>query len=169
MLLTLLADLLRDHKLQKKFAEDPDNQLKLRGLSEAQRKAVLARDFKALGEMIAQELPQLMPPTMLWAAPGVELTSISPDSGRQGQTLQVTLRGSWFDANVTGRIETSGAEIPLTDTHVEGAQTATSVLKGTLVLAANTPAGQWTVRVLNPGGDSATLPLGFRVTPGSQS
>jgi hypothetical protein len=170
MLLTFLADLLRDPKLQKKFSENPDELLKQLGLSDAQRKAVLTRDFKALGDLLAQEIPRLAPPVMFWAAPGIGLSSISPDSGKQGQTLQVTLQGSWFDPNVTGQIETSGTEaIPLTNTQVNGANTETSTLTGTLALTATTPTGQWTVRVTNPSGDSATLPLGFQVTSGSQA
>ena len=85
------------------------------------------------------------------------LTSISPNSGVQGQSIPVTLTGTNFVAGAT--IALSGAGITVSSTTVVSATQITA----TFTIAANAATGAQNVTVTTSGGTSGAQP--FTVNP----
>ena len=92
----------------------------------------------------------LLPPT---------LTSISPNSGVQGQGVAVTLTGTNFVAGAT--IGLSGAGITVSNTTVVSATQITA----TFAIAANAATGAQNVTVTTSGGTSGAQPFTVNLAP----
>ncbi len=87
------------------------------------------------------------------------LTSISPTSGVQGQSVPVTLTGTNFIAGAT--IGVSGAEITVSNTTVLSATQITA----TFTIAANAATGAQNVTVTTSGGTSGAQPFTVNLAP----
>jgi Ice-binding-like/Bacterial Ig-like domain/IPT/TIG domain len=87
------------------------------------------------------------------------LTSISPNSGVQGQSVPVTLTGTNFVAGAT--IGLSGAGITVSNTTVASATQITA----TLTIAANAATGARNVTVTTSGGTSGAQPFTVNLDP----
>ena len=90
---------------------------------------------------------------------GPTLTSNSPNSGAQGQSMQVTLTGSVFASGAT--VNLSGKGITLSNTQVMSSTQITA----TFAIAANAPAGAQNVTVTTGG--VTTNSQAFTVTAGA--
>jgi hypothetical protein len=86
------------------------------------------------------------------------LTSISPNSGVQGQSVPVTLTGMNLITGAT--IGVSGAGITVSNTTVAGTQ-----ITATFNIAANAAAGAQNVTVTTSGGSSAPQPFTVNLAP----
>ncbi len=87
------------------------------------------------------------------------LTSISPNSGVQGQGVAVTLTGTNFVAGAT--IGVSGAGITVSNTTVASATQITA----TFTIAANAATGAQNVTVTTSGGTSGAQPFTVNLAP----
>ena len=87
------------------------------------------------------------------------LTSISPNSGVQGQSVPVTLTGTNFVAGAT--IALSGAGITVSSTTVVSATQITA----TFTIAANAATGAQNVTVTTSGGTSGAQPFTVNLAP----
>ncbi|MBI3922499.1 MAG: hypothetical protein HY318_13840, partial [Armatimonadetes bacterium] len=97
---------------------------------------------------------------VLRAAPTV--TSITPDTGNNTETVNVVIAGTGFVGGATTSLSKAGTDLSLTEVVVnsEGSQiTATVDLT-------NAGAGEYDVVVVNPDGQSGKLLHGFTVTAG---
>ncbi len=92
----------------------------------------------------------LLPPT---------LTSISPNSGAQGQGVAVTLTGTRFVAGAT--IGVSGAGITVSNTTV----VSTTHITATFTIAGNASTGAQNITVTTSGGTSGTQPFTVNLAP----
>src|SRR6202035_110974 len=87
------------------------------------------------------------------------LTSISPNSGEQGQDVAVTLTGTNFIAGAT--IGVSGAGITVSSTTVVSATQITA----TFTIAANAATGAQNITVTTSGGTSGAQPFTVNLAP----
>ncbi|WP_143195244.1 hypothetical protein [Archangium sp. Cb G35] len=162
MLVKFIHDLTTNEKLQRAFAENPKKTLQQAGLSAKHQALFKKRDPQQVSQALMNEL--CTNPTIgFWFVPPINLTSISPASGRQGQTLEVTLNGQYFTDPMTADIENNTQKIPITLQNVTGAGQAKSQATGSLTLATNLPTGPYTVRVTSSDKASSTLSMGFTV------
>ncbi len=91
----------------------------------------------------------------------------SPTTGRAGQSLTVTLRGTNFLAGATANF---GEGITVSSVVVHGVgPRADHLLECEIEIAINVVPGPRTVTATNPGGMSATSPQAFTVTPAGPS
>ncbi len=100
------------------------------------------------------------PFTVTSPAPPPTLSSLSPTSGSQGQSLSVVLSGSNF---LSGATCSFGSSITVTTC----AFVSSTQLTASLTIASGAALGARDVGVTNPGGQSATLTNAFSVTPAS--
>ncbi|WP_152622362.1 IPT/TIG domain-containing protein [Archangium violaceum] len=166
MLVKFIHDLTTNEKLQRAFAENPKKTLQQAGLSAKHQALFKKRDPQQLSQALIDEL-RMSPFTGFWFAPAISLTGISPASGRQGQTLEVTLTGQYFTDPMKADIENNTQRVPITIQKVSGAAEPKSQATGTLALAANLPTGPYTVRVTSNTQASSTLSMGFTVNASS--
>ncbi|HEX5745076.1 MAG TPA: IPT/TIG domain-containing protein [Archangium sp.] len=168
MLVKFIHDLTTNEKLQRAFAENPKKTMKQAGLSAKHQNLIKNRDPRQVSQALMDEL-RTSPFIGFWFVPAINLTSISPASGRQGQTLEVTLTGQYFTDPMTADIENNTQKVPITLQEVTGAGEAKSQATGTLALAANLPPGPYTVRVTSNQDATSTLSMGFTVNASSGS
>jgi sugar lactone lactonase YvrE len=90
--------------------------------------------------------------------PEIEVTSVSPSTGRRGQTITVTVNGRGF--NATSYVTLNGGGVTVTTTFVSSTQ-----LIARLVISNAALTGQRGVTVTNPSGGSATRSNAFRIDP----
>jgi len=98
-------------------------------------------------------------------ASGLRITSISPSSGNQGQTLTAVISGAGFVSGARASLGT-GVTVKSTVFNAAGAvqPLADPRLTVSLVIAATAPLGSRDVIVTNPDGTSVTAPGLFTVT-----
>ncbi len=169
MLLKFIHALTNDEKAQRAFAENPRKAMKQAGLSARQQSVFNSRDRQRIANALLEELGQ-SPIIGTWVYPPIQLTSIEPSSGSQGQTLQVTLTGQYFTDPMTANIENNTRKVPIDIQCVTGAGEEKSQATGSLALAANLPTGPYTVRVTSNTNATSTLSMGFTVNAsGSQT
>lgn len=99
------------------------------------------------------------PPTV----PAPTISGITPNTGVQGTTVQVTnLAGTNFQTGATVTLTKPGS----TDIVMTGLTVVSSTkITGSLIIPPGAATGGWTVVVKNPDGQTASLPNGFTVTP----
>ncbi|MCY1080949.1 hypothetical protein [Archangium lansingense] len=168
MLLKFIHDLKNDEKVQRAFSENPKKAMKQAGLSARQQSVFNSRNRQRILNAMLDELSQ-SPIIGTWVYPDINLLSIKPSSGSQGQTLQVTLTGQWFTVPMTANIENNTQKVPITIQSVTGAGEEKSQAAGSLVLPASLPTGPYTVRVTSDTKTSSTLSMGFTVKASSES
>src|SRR4029077_13279490 len=100
--------------------------------------------------------PQIFPVNLLLPP---TLTSISPNSGVQGQRVAVTLTGTNFVAGAA--IGVSGAGITVSNTTVASATQITA----TFTIAANAATGAQNITVTTSGGTSGAQPFTVNLAP----
>ncbi|WP_375767113.1 hypothetical protein NR798_36320 [Archangium gephyra] len=166
MLVKFIHDLTNNEKLQRAFAENPKKAMQQAGLSAKQQALFKNRNLQGVSQAVMHEL-QTSPFIGFWFLPSINLMSISPTSGRQGQTLKVTLTGQYFTDPMTANLENNTQKVPITIQKVTGASQEKSQATGTLTLAANLPAGPYTVRVTSNAKTTSTLSMGFTVNASS--
>lgn len=166
MLVKFIHDLTNDEKVQRAFSENPKKAMKQAGLSTRQQSVFNSRDRQQIAHAMLDELGRV-PFIGTWAYPSIQLTSIKPSSGRQGQTLQVTLTGQYFTEPMKANLESNTQKVPITIQSVTGAGDEKSQATGSLKLPANLPAGPYTVRVTSNKGETSTLSMGFTVNASS--
>jgi hypothetical protein len=107
----------------------------------------------------SNESPLSSPLTVTVTNPAPTLTNISPNSGSQGQTLDVVLTGTNFISGVT--TVSFGSDITVNSTTVYSSTSITA----NITIAATATTGLRSVSVSNspPGGGTATLANGFTV------
>jgi hypothetical protein len=97
---------------------------------------------------------------------GPDPSSISPSSGTQGDTLNVTVTGTDFDLNAGGTLSFSGTGITVNSYSVQDATTITA----NITVASNAPLGAQDVIVTNASdGQTGTLSGAFMVTAAAPS
>lgn len=166
MLVKFIHDLTNNEKLQRAFAENPKKAMQQAGLSAKQQALFKSRDLNQLSQAVVDELHR-SPAIGYWFMPAINLTSISPTSGRQGQTLTVTLTGQYFTDPMKANIENNTLKVPITLQSVTGCGQEKSQATGTLALAADLPTGPYTVRVTSSDNATSTLSMGFTVNASS--
>ncbi len=166
MLVKFIHDLANDEKLQRAFSENPKKAMKQAGLSARQQAVFNSRDRQGIANAMLDELGQA-PFIGAWVYPPISLTSIKPTSGRQGQTLQVTLTGQYFTEPMTANIENNTQKVSITLQSVKGEEKSQAT--GSLVLPANLPAGPYTVRVTSDTKATSTLSMGFTVNASGEA
>jgi len=90
--------------------------------------------------------------------PAPALISVSPGSGRRGESLVIQLTGSNFASDATCGF---GAQITVTSCVVSNA----TLISATITIPLTASLGARTVTVTNPDGQSASLESGFAVEP----
>src|SRR5205823_6340949 len=80
------------------------------------------------------------------------LSTISPDSGITGNTVNVTLTGTNFKATATG-IQVDGTGVTVSSVAVSG----TTAVTATFTIASNASLGAHNVRITTGGGESNAL------------
>jgi hypothetical protein len=165
MLVKFIHDLSNDEKLQRAFAENPKKAMQQAGLSAKQQAVFKSRDLQQIIHALLEELRNS--PIVAWFLPAINLTRISPTSGRQGQKLTVTLTGQYFTDPMTADIENNTQKVPITIESVTGANQEKSRATGSLTLAGDLPTGPYTVRVTSSAKATSTLSMGFTVAPSS--
>jgi hypothetical protein len=166
MLVKFIHDLTTNEKLQRAFAENPKKTLQQAGLSAKHQALFKNRDPQQVSQALMDEL-RTNPFIGFWFVPPINLTSISPASGRQGQTLKVTLNGQYFTDPMTANLQNNTQKVPITLQKVTGAGQPKSQATGTLTLAANLPTGPYTVSVTSNMKATSTLSMGFTVNASS--
>ncbi|AKJ06438.1 hypothetical protein ATI61_105578 [Archangium gephyra] len=166
MLVKFIHDLTTNEKLQRAFAENPKKALRQAGLSAKHQALFKNRDPQQVSQAVMDEL-RTSPFIGFWFMPAINLTGISPTSGRQGQTLKVTLTGQYFTEPMTANLENNTQKVPITLQSVTGAGQEKSRATGTVTLAANLPTGPYTVRVTSDTKATSTLSMGFTVNASS--
>ncbi|HYO71447.1 MAG TPA: IPT/TIG domain-containing protein [Archangium sp.] len=166
MLVKFIHDLTNNEKLQRAFAENPKKTMQQAGLSAKHQALLKSRDPQQVSQAVMAEL-RTSPFIGFWFVPPINLTSISPASGRQGQTLKITLTGQYFTDPMTANLENNTQKVPITLQSVTGAGQPKSRATGTVTLAANLPTGPYTVRVTSNEKATSTLSMGFTVNASS--
>ncbi len=92
--------------------------------------------------------------------PEPSITSIEPNKGRQGQTLDVKVVGSNFDPNAELSFAPDGIAV------VSYLSRQASEIRAQIRIENGSTVGKRDVVVRNPGGREASLPDGFDVVPG---
>ncbi|MBI1764235.1 MAG: HYR domain-containing protein [Acidobacteria bacterium] len=105
--------------------------------------------FPASGEVVQEVVVSATPPDM-------DITSVSPNVGKQGRTVTMTVNGRGF--NNTSYVTINKGGITVTTTFVSSTQ-----LVARLVITSNALLGARSITVTNPGGGSATLASAFTV------
>lgn len=168
MFLKFISDVLHDDMAQRAFAKNPQEEMDRAGLSAHQRHAVLSRDHAKILYEIGESLHS-SGPKLRWPAPALAVTSISPTSGAQGETVNVTIQGSYFvqASDITVDLDGVSNQSPVSVKvlSVTGVGTDASTIEGTVALPATMIPASYTVRVTRTTDDvSATLPTAFLVT-----
>jgi hypothetical protein len=166
MLVKFIHDLTNNEKLQRAFAENPKKAMQQAGLSAKHQALFKSRNLHQVSQAVMDELHK-SPFIGMWFMPGINLTGISPASGRQGQTLKVTLTGQYFTEPMTANLENNTQKVPITLQSVTGAGQEKSRATGSLTLAASLPTGPYTVRVTSNEKTTSTLSMGFTVNASS--
>ena len=156
MLVTLIADLIRDPKLQEEFSRNPEAFMDRVGLEAQSRVALRSQDPERLAKALVRELRDVSAEVMSWATPGdAEVGSVEPRSAHRGSTVRLIVRGRWFSENAACVLMRENKELPVSDGLVMGSNTNNSTFHGTLKLGPDADIGEYTVHVRNPGQDSS--------------
>src|SRR5262245_34049120 len=99
MLITLIADLLRDDRMQKHFMADLIGVARKAGLTDSEMLILASRDLDLFGRAITEELKRL-PFRPQWALPSPHITPpIAPRTGQPGEHIKnLRIGGEWFFA-----------------------------------------------------------------------
>ncbi|MRG95438.1 hypothetical protein [Polyangium spumosum] len=166
MLFDFVAELRKNPKLQADFLADPEGVMCREGLTDEEKEIVRSRDERRIMDAVVRQLGiALKEPQLKWFPPEPRITSISPNSGRRGKEVVVTIQGVFFS-------EGSRAELRSGDVRIVGAVQSVETepnarITARFSLGADIPVGPYDVLVYGPAqaaaDEAATLPGGFTV------
>lgn len=170
MLITMIADLIRDEQRRRAFVLDPVAATAEARLTDEQQSALASRDPEVIARLLVKEISVEALPK--WASPNLRISPpVEPATGTPGERIaNLTIRGEWFAAahRMEAQIEGGNLEEPVRVCvhNVTNVMMPDSVLTGSVFLPEHAQPGSYTVRVTRTIEDppcSDTLPDAFTI------
>lgn len=170
MLITMIADLIRDEQRRRTFVRDPGAAVAAARLTDEEQSALASRDPEVIARLLVKEISVEVLPK--WASPNLRISPpVEPAQGAPGERIaEFTIRGEWFASadRMEAQIEGGNLEEParVCVHSVTNVMMPDSVLTGTVFLPEHAQPGTYTVRVTRTIEDppcADTLPDGFTI------
>jgi hypothetical protein len=159
MLFHLIADLSRDPALRERFDREPEVVLdEYEVLEHEPRAAMLNRDVAEVQRLAVDEqqdvLGKLIPSRrFMWPGNEIDVQEVAPSACRRDEAVELTIRGELFDPSAAVEFICDGETVHGEDVNVEShGLSSTIVVRGHF-----SRSGRYDVRVVNPGGEHATV------------
>jgi IPT/TIG domain-containing protein len=164
MLLYLFCDYVRDDEVKEQFAQNPEKVLKKYKVEGPAREAVLSGNRSQVLKQLLSEVRELFNggggprKTAAWSPVIPTVTSFKPLSGPVGQPIDFTINGTNFQPGAQVTFQRPGT------TAVRAQNVIVSSSKRITCTATFKNAGEYQLKVVNPGGGSGVAPSMFNAT-----
>jgi len=159
MLFHLIADLSREATLRERFDCEPEAVLDdYEVLEHEPRAAMLNRDVAEVQRLMVDEqldvLGKLIPSRrFMWPGNEIDVQEVAPSTCRRDEPVELTIRGELFDPSAAVEFICEDETVQGQDVTVEShGLSSTIVVRGRF-----SRSGRYDVRVVNPGGQHATV------------
>lgn len=164
MLLYLFCDYVRDDELKELFAQDPEKVLKKYKVAGPAREAVLSGNRSEVLKQLLSEVREVFNGGGIHRAPAAwspvipKVTGFKPLSGPVGQPINFTINGTNFQTGAQVAFQRPGT------TAVVAQNVTVSSSRRITCTATFKRAGEYQLKVTNPGGVSGVAPSMFNAT-----